>query len=163
MHLIVRKRNFVRVGPSEVGPRKDKAMITSGNSPQATNATRSSFGVIRQIPCDGPECKSPAILRLDHHIFCLDHLVLHCLDRLEACQREICHHAIPSGDSIASNNCFLEECTSRIAGFLMARSDLANIERARLLDVLLWAAEIDAKYIGSQPVCRAIAKSAGSR
>ncbi|HEY6467605.1 MAG TPA: hypothetical protein VIY69_16505 [Candidatus Acidoferrales bacterium] len=62
---------------------------------------------------------------------------------------------------MVKNNCFLEECTSRVAGFLMGRPELQNIERARLLDVLLWAAELDGKYGRPAPHCRVVAKGAG--
>jgi hypothetical protein len=169
----VRKRDSRKAGPKAVGPGKDGIMMIRENSaqpkssqpnpPQPIDAAGSSFGVVRQIRCDGHACDRPAVLRLDYHIFCLDHLVAHCLDRLEGCQREICRNMVPSAEALTSNNCFLEQCTSRVAGFLMARSDLSNMDRARLLDVLLWAAEIDARYIGSQPACRAVAKCAGSR
>jgi hypothetical protein len=101
-------------------------------------------------------------MRLDMHLFCLDHLVSHCLDRLQACQSEICANHVPPDESLYSNNCFLEECTSQLAGFLMARTELENYDRARLLDVLLWAAELDTKYGRPAPKCRAVAKGASS-
>jgi hypothetical protein len=120
----------------------------------------SSFGVPRQIRCDTQDCLRPAVLRLDTHSFCMDHLVSHCLERLEACQGEICGNHVPADESLYSNNCFLEECTSRLAGFLMARTELENYDRARLLDVLLWAAELDAKYGRPAPKCRVVAQGA---
>jgi hypothetical protein len=124
------------------------------------NPGSSSFGVLRQIRCDTQDCSRLAVLRLDMHLFCMDHLVSHCLERLEACQSEMCGNHVPEDASLYSNNCFLEECTSRLAGFLMARAELGNYDRARLLDVLLWAAELDGKYGRPAPKCRAIAKSA---
>lgn len=48
-----------------------------------------------------------------------------------------------------------------MAGFLMGRLELENIDRARLLDVLLWAAELDGKYGRPAPHCRVVAKGAG--
>ncbi len=121
----------------------------------------SSFGVLRQIRCDFQDCAQAAILRLDLHLFCLDHLISHCHQRLEACQAEICRNVMPADDTVESNNCFLEECTSRLAGFLMARPELQNIDRARVLDVMLWAAELDGKYGRSASGCRVVAKRAG--
>jgi hypothetical protein len=120
----------------------------------------SSFGVVRQIRCDFQDCSQSAILRLDRQRYCLDHLVAHCLERLEACQQQICRYAAPADDTVTSNDYFLEECTSKIAGFLIGRPGLQNIDRARLLDVLLWAAELDAKYDRSAVKCRAAAGAA---
>jgi hypothetical protein len=117
----------------------------------------SSFGAVRQIRCDFQGCSQSAILRLDRRLYCLDHLVAHCLERLEACQRQICWNAAPADNIVTSNECFLEECTSKVAGFLIGRPGLQNIDRARLLDVLLWAAELDGKYDRSALKCRAAA------
>jgi hypothetical protein len=125
-------------------------------------ATSSSFGVVRPVQCDRLGCSRPAALRLDLHLLCLDPLVNHCLERLEMCQQEICRNLVPRSDALAGNSCFLEECTSKVAGFLMARVDLQNIDCARLLDVLLWAAELDTKYAFASPKCRAFAQCAGT-
>lgn len=118
------------------------------------------FGVA-PIRCEFAHCARSAVLRLDCRLFCLEHLVSHCLKRLEACQKEICRNLVPADDAVVRNNCFLEECTSTVAGFLMGRPELENIDRARLLDVLLWAAELDGKYGRPAPHCRAVAKGAG--
>jgi len=40
---------------------------------------------------------------------------------------------------------FLEECHSKIASVLIAGSGFTNMERARLLDILLWASELTEK------------------
>ena len=128
-----------------------------------TSNTSSSFGVVRQIRCDSPDCSQPAVLRLDFHLLCLHHLVEHCHRRLETCQQEVCRNFVPTDDVLASNNTFLEECTSKLAGFLMARTELENIDRARVLDVLLWAVELDAKYACPAAQCRASAKCAATR
>ena len=121
----------------------------------------SSFGVVRQIRCDSQDCSRAAVLRLDFHLLCLDHLVEHCYKRLETCQQEVCRNFVPTEDVLESNNTFLEECTSKLAGFLMARTELQNIDRARVLDVLLWAVELDAKYACPATKCRAAVKCAG--
>jgi hypothetical protein len=131
----------------------------NGKLDQSKDSWEHSFGVA-PIRCEFPHCVRSAVLRLDCRLFCLEHLVSHCHKRLEACQQEICRNLVPTEDTVAKNNCFLEECTSRVAGFLMGRPELQNIDRARLLDVLLWAAELDGKYGRPAPHCRAVASGA---
>jgi hypothetical protein len=120
-------------------------------SQSSSASTSSSYGIIRQIRCDAKDCGGAAVLRFGTHLFCLEHLVGYCHARLEVCQREISKGAMPASADPTSSNRFLEECTSRVAGFLMARPELQNIDRARLLDVLLWAAELDGKGTASGP------------
>lgn len=132
----------------------------NGKIGQSEDSLERSFGVA-PIRCEFTQCARPAVLRLDCRLFCLDHLVTHCHKRLEACQREVCRNVVPADETMSRNNCFLEECTSSVAGFLMGRPELQNIDRARLLDVLLWAAELDGKYGRAAAHCRVVAKGAG--
>jgi hypothetical protein len=112
----------------------------------------STSGVEKRIRCDVKDCVQSAVMRIDFHLFCLEHVVAHCHERLQKCQQEVGHNIAPSGDAIFENYSFLRECTSSIAGFLMARPELENIDRARLIDIMLWAAELDEKY--DRPVGR---------
>jgi len=120
----------------------------------------STSGVGKRIRCDMQDCIQPAAMRIDFHLFCLDHLVAHCHERLQKCQQQVGRSLAPSSDPISENYRFLRECASTIAGFLIARSELENIDRARLLDIMLWAAELDEKYDRPLGRCRSIAKSA---
>jgi hypothetical protein len=105
--------------------------------------TSSSFGVIGRIYCGSHDCTDPAALGLGMHLFCLNHFVLHCHARLEEYQQECRLHLVLAEDRRTIILRFLEECMSKVAALLMARPELANIDRARLLDILLWAAEVD--------------------
>ena len=144
----------------QVGPESGKILMSEKIRQTINISNSSSFGVVRQIRCDAHDCSQPAVLRLDFHLLCLDHLVEHCHRRLETCQQEVCRNFVPTEDVLESNNTFLGECTSKLAGFLMARTELQNIDRARLLDVLLWAVELDAKYACPATKCRATIKCA---
>jgi hypothetical protein len=133
----------------------ERKATMSDKSPQAVQLSQSSsFGVIRQIRCDYSDCALPAVLRLDVHFFCLDHLVSHCHTRLQACQQERSRLAGLPACRQASVNCFVDECASKVAAFLVARTELPNIDRARLLDVLLWATELDGKADRPRPIAR---------
>jgi hypothetical protein len=146
---------------AQAGPENGKILMSEKFGQTVKLSSSCSFGVVRQIRCDSENCSRPAALRLDFRLLCLDHLVEHCHKRLETCQQEVCRNFVPAEDVLESNNTFLEECTSKLAGFLMARTELENIDRARLLDVLLWAVELDAKYACPTAKCRAAVKCAG--
>ncbi len=120
----------------------------------------STSGIAKRIRCDMKDCLQSAVMRIDFHLFCLDHVVEHCHERLQKCQQEVGRSLAPPGDAISENYSFLRECTSSIAGFLIARSELQNIDRARLLDIMLWSAELDEKYDRPAGRWRLIAKSA---
>jgi hypothetical protein len=117
-------------------------------------------GVGKRVRCDVQGCAQPAIMRIDFHLLCLDHVVTHCHERLQKCQQEVGRALAPLSDPVSENYRFVRECASSIAGFLIARSEVENIDRARLLDIMLWAAELDEKYDRPLGHYRSIAKSA---
>lgn len=111
--------------------------------PHPDNA-RASAG--KSIPCDSAGCSEHAVSWLDFRFLCVGHLVSHCYDRLEEYERAGATHKILSDE--AKNQAgpgFLEDCSAKIASLLITHTGLENIERARLLDILLWANELDRK------------------
>ena len=105
---------------------------------------RASTG--KSIPCDSADCSEHAVSWLDFRFLCVGHLVSHCYDRLEEYERAGATHKVLSdeGRSQAGPG-FLEDCSAKIASLLVTHTALENIERARLLDILLWANELDRK------------------
>jgi hypothetical protein len=101
---------------------------------------------VKSTTCGLSGCSEPATVSLDSRSLCLDHLVSHCYSRLQECEQGEGFEPIAAGARIqtpAAN--FLEECHSKIASLLVVRAELTNIERARLLDILLWASELTEK------------------
>jgi hypothetical protein len=81
----------------------------------------------------------------------VDHLVSHCYERLEEFERAGSVQKTKSADAkTQSGPDFLEDCPAKIASLLITRTGLENIERARLLDILLWANELDRRRRSSQ-------------
>ena len=75
----------------------------------------------------------------------------HCYDRLEEYERAGGMHRMGSDDGKTHfGPDFLEDCPAKIASLLITHSGLENIERARLLDILLWANELDRRRRSSQ-------------
>jgi len=113
-------------------PRQDPGFTTAEN-------------IRKTIRCDSRDCPDPAILRMDFELLCLGHLVSHCHERIEACQSQACQEIGDAGGRRA-DGCFLEECSPKIAVLLVAQTQkLGNIERAQLLDILLWSAELEVR------------------
>ena len=91
--------------------------------------------------CSERACHSAAATSLDQQAFCLNHFLLRCYAKLEAVD--------PRGQKsreervdLAAMRAFIEECSQRALEVSLRRANLTNLERARLLDILLWASEL---------------------
>ena len=91
--------------------------------------------------CSESPCHSAAATSLDQQALCLNHFLLRCYARLEAVD--------PRGQKsreervdLAAMRAFIEECSQRALEVSLRRANLTNLERARLLDILLWASEL---------------------
>lgn len=91
--------------------------------------------------CSEGACHSAAATSLDQQALCLKHFLLRCYARLEAVD--------PRGQKsreervdLAAMRAFIEECSLRALEVSLRRANLTNLERARLLDILLWASEL---------------------
>lgn len=112
--------------------------------PFRASNTQSSAG--KSIPCDTAECSQHAVCWIDFRFLCVGHLVSHCYDRLEECERAGgTHRAASDEEKSPASSAFLGDCPAKIASLLITHTGLENIERARLLDILLWANELDRK------------------
>lgn len=91
--------------------------------------------------CCESACRSAAATSLDHQALCLKHFLLRCYAQLEAVD--------PRGQKsreqrvdLAAMRAFVEECSQKALEVCLHSENLTNLERARLLDILLWASEL---------------------
>lgn len=91
--------------------------------------------------CSESACDCAAATSLDQQALCLSHFLLRCYTKLEAVD--------PRGQKsrdervdLAAMRAFIEECSHKALEVSLQREDLTNLERARLLDILLWASEL---------------------
>jgi hypothetical protein len=91
--------------------------------------------------CSEGACHSAAVTSLDQQTLCLNHFLLRCYAKLEAVD--------PRGQKsreqrvdLASMRAFIEECSQKALEISLHHETLTNLERARLLDILLWASEL---------------------
>lgn len=95
----------------------------------------------RQRNCNVGSCRRAAITSLGQQAYCLNHFLLRCYERLEG--------ADPRGrkfraelPDLASVRAFVEECSRKALDVSLQCENLNNLQRGRLLDILLWAGEL---------------------
>ena len=91
--------------------------------------------------CCESACHGAAATSLDQQALCLNHFLLRCYAQLEAVD--------PRGQrsreqrvDLAAMRAFIEECSHKALEVSLQSENLTNLERARLLDILLWASEL---------------------
>ena len=91
--------------------------------------------------CSESACHSAAATSLDQQALCLNHFLLRCYAQLEVVD--------PRGQKsreqrvdLAAMRAFIEECSHKALEVSLHSENLTNLERARLLDILLWASEL---------------------
>ncbi len=100
----------------------------------------------QSVSCGHSECSERAIVSFDSQFLCLDHLAAHCYSQLQECDRGDVFEQLLTGTGIGGHAArFLDECRTKVAVVLVTRPELPNLERARLLDILLWASELGEK------------------
>lgn len=102
------------------------------------------------IVCESSDCSTRAVSWFDLHHLCLEHLVAYCYARLEVCQQECSGRNMLDSNALDIWARFLDECTQKILVLLLKSKGLQNSDRARLIDIFLWATDLNHKY-GSIP------------
>jgi hypothetical protein len=91
--------------------------------------------------CTMGSCGSAAITTLDRQALCLNHFLLRCYEKLEGLDpRGRKFSAEP--DDLAAMRAFIEECSRKALDVSLQSKKLSNLQRGRLLDILLWAGEL---------------------
>jgi hypothetical protein len=91
--------------------------------------------------CRMGSCGSAAITTLDRQALCLNHFLLRCYEKLEGLDPRGRKFSVEPVD-LASMRAFVEECSRKALDVSLQSKNLSNLERGRLLDILLWAGEL---------------------
>jgi hypothetical protein len=91
--------------------------------------------------CGVRSCRRAAITSLDQQALCLNHFLPRCYEKLEALDPRCRKLRVESVD-LASMRAFIEECSRKALDVSLHSETLTNLERGRLLDILLWAGEL---------------------
>jgi hypothetical protein len=97
--------------------------------------------MLRKRKCQMGSCGSAAVTTLDHQAFCLNHFLLRCYAELEGLDPRGRPLSSESVD-MASMRAFIEECSRKALDLSLQSENLTNLQRGRLLDILLWAGEL---------------------
>jgi hypothetical protein len=91
--------------------------------------------------CRVGSCGSAAITTLDHQALCLNHFLMRCYERLDALDPRGRKFSAEPVD-VVSMRAFIEECSRKALDVSLQSQNLSNLQRGRLLDILLWAGEL---------------------
>jgi hypothetical protein len=95
----------------------------------------------RERNCSTISCGGSSVISLDQQDFCLNHFLHHCYQRLEAVDPR--NRRASSGHvNLAALRGFVEECSRKALDISLHSENLTNLQRGRLLDILLWAGEL---------------------
>jgi len=91
--------------------------------------------------CSAESCENEAVTRFVQRDLCLNHFVSRCYADLERLDRRV-----RNGESSVLENrtlkAFAEECSLKALEISLSGCATDNLQRGRLLDILLWAREI---------------------
>ena len=91
--------------------------------------------------CRVGSCGRAATTTLDRQALCLNHFLLRCYERLEGLDPRGRKFTAEPVD-LASMRAFIEECSRKALDASLQSENLSNLQRGRLLDILLWAGEL---------------------
>src|SRR5579864_3275336 len=91
--------------------------------------------------CNVDSCKGAAIASLVDQDLCLNHFLERCYEHLDHVDPRG-RRGIPEKQEMVEMRAFVEECSHQTLEICLRSSKLTNLERGRLLDILLWAGEL---------------------
>jgi hypothetical protein len=94
--------------------------------------------------CSSPECAEAAVASAEERALCRKHFLVYSYQRLENISAQI-HDAKfhqKHGDAVSHQ---LEECMRDAADIACGSTAPDNLEKAQVLDILLWASELHAR------------------
>jgi hypothetical protein len=95
--------------------------------------------------CHRSDCSRPVVVTFRAEALCLDHFCTRCYEFLDGIdRRQHLNQAAP--DSAVEQVLMADECARRALDICMSATILNNLERARLLDILLWCGDISSAH-----------------
>jgi len=96
-------------------------------------------------PCRRDGCTQPAITTFRGELFCLEHFCRGCYQLLEGIGQRTVND--PESFVTIEQALLADECARRAIDVCLNADHLNNLERARLLDILLWCGDISAGFL----------------
>ncbi len=95
--------------------------------------------------CHRSDCSRPVVVIFRAEALCLHHFCTRCYEFLDGIdRRQQLNQAAPG--SAVEQVLIADECARRALDICMSATILNNLERARLLDILLWCGDISSAH-----------------
>ena len=91
--------------------------------------------------CSSPGCEPGAGTVADLGQLCLTHFISTCYGKLEELSMST-HNWSVGGAAWESARDFIQDCVQTATRYSQESSNLSNLERARLMDIVIWATEV---------------------
>lgn len=91
--------------------------------------------------CGMDPCYRASVVSLAQQDLCLTHFLSRCYEHLERLDPRVRHAERGSFDA-AGSKALVDECSRKALDVSLQCRDISNLERGRLLDILLWAGEL---------------------
>lgn len=109
------------------------------------NANAGALGAMDKMPgnrsCALDRCKGAAVTSLAQQDLCLNHFLSRCYENLDRIDPRGQKFRKEAADP-AAMRMFVEECSRKALEVSVRCEDLTNLQRGRILDILLWAGEL---------------------
>ena len=91
--------------------------------------------MLGEIRCNVPFCEELTATSFCSQLLCVTHFIANCYEQLDRCEKR--RILAMAGQEKAEMLRFLMECSQRTMDICLSHHDLDNLERSRLLDILL--------------------------
>lgn len=98
--------------------------------------------VIARESCRAHGCANCAVIVLLERHLCLEHFFSGCYERLDLLEPMICTRSLDATETEAAR-VFLRECSNRALFVSLRLEPLTNLDRSRLLEILLSCGELE--------------------
>jgi hypothetical protein len=116
-------------------------MVAAGK-PFASRQGEGDQGPMMQAEwCNRANCPNKAVTSLGEQSYCFEHFCIECYELLERAEGETARgaSAMPTHREALLS---LDECAQRALQISFSAIELNNLDRARLLDILLWSGDL---------------------
>jgi hypothetical protein len=128
-------------------------LVASDEYTKGNSLAVASLGVVGEMlgnrSCSMDSCQRAAVSRLAEQNLCINHFVLRCYEQLERADPWVRKGLLETWDRDAMKK-FVDECSQQVLDISMRCPELSNLEKGRLLDILLWAGDLLAMFHGPQ-------------
>lgn len=94
------------------------------------------------VSCRTIACRNMAVIAFAGRDLCLDHFLTSCFERLDDLEKAVYGRSLNDPDELRKIQNSLEECSNQTLLICLRHEPLSNLERSRLLGILLQCEEL---------------------